>query len=137
MYIHVDAKSGTPLYLQVMEQVRLLVATGVLRPGDQLPTVRDLAARLRVNPNTIARAYRDLQAEGLLSSRQGSKTVVAATAPAVGRDEGLLMLQDRMAEAAAMGLALQLGKQELERLFAEALRRARAERDSDAGSDAQ
>ena len=83
MYLSLDSHSGTPLYLQIKEQMRLAVATGAVRAGEQLPTVRELAAELRLNPNTVARVYRELQAEGLLVSRQGSGTFVADEALAL------------------------------------------------------
>ena len=65
----------------------MAVATGALRPGDQLPTVRDLATELRINFNTVVRAYREMQAEGLLTSRQGSGTFVSEAAGEVGLEE--------------------------------------------------
>ena len=65
----------------------MAVATGALRPGDQLPTVRDLATELRINFNTVVRAYREMQAEGLLTSRQGSGTFVSEAAGEVGQEE--------------------------------------------------
>jgi len=124
MYISVDPKSSLPLYVQVKDQLSLAVATGALQPGDQLPTVRDLAARLRVNPNTIARVYRELQAEGLLSSRQGSGTFVSEEAVALSLQEGREIVLQRLREAAAMGLSLRLDARALRQLFEEALEQA-------------
>ena len=69
-----DLRSGVPIYVQIVEQVRQLIATGRLKPGDQLPTVRQLASELRVNFNTIARAYRMLDEAGLISTQQGRGT---------------------------------------------------------------
>lgn len=74
--IHVDHKSGIPLYVQIGEQLRLLVATGKLSPGDQLPTIREFSVDLTVNPNTVARAYSELEREGLLATRPGRGTFV-------------------------------------------------------------
>jgi GntR family transcriptional regulator len=78
MKIDVDQASSVPIYLQVVEAVQRLVATGALRPGDQLPTVRQLAVELRVNPNTISRAYLELDHKGVISSQQGRGTYVSA-----------------------------------------------------------
>jgi GntR family transcriptional regulator len=74
--ITVDLSSSIPIYLQVVEAVERLVATGQLNPGDQLPTVRQLAVDLRVNPNTIARSYLELDRKGVISTRQGRGTYV-------------------------------------------------------------
>jgi GntR family transcriptional regulator len=76
MLIEVDLLSHTPIYVQIVERVEQLVATGVLEPGDQLPTVRQLAADLRVNFNTVARAYRLLDEASLISTQQGRGTYV-------------------------------------------------------------
>ena len=72
--ISLDFRSGVPIYVQIVEQVQILVADGKLKPGDQLPTVRQLASELRVNFNTIARAYRMLDEAGLISTQQGRGT---------------------------------------------------------------
>lgn len=77
--IRVDFRSGSPIYLQVVDQIRQKVASGELVPGDQLPTVRQLAADLRVNLNTIARAYRLLDEAGLISTQQGRGTYIWET----------------------------------------------------------
>lgn len=74
MMIELDFRSHVPIYVQLVDRVKHLVATGVLQPGDQLPTVRQLAADLRVNFNTIARAYRMLDETGVISTQQGRGT---------------------------------------------------------------
>jgi GntR family transcriptional regulator len=76
MQIKIDFRSGQPIYVQIIEQIRQLVATGELQPGDQLPTVRHLATELRVNFNTVARAYRMLDEAGLISTQQGRGTYI-------------------------------------------------------------
>jgi GntR family transcriptional regulator len=86
LHLQVDLRSKTPAYLQILEQVRGLVASDALRPGDQLPTVRQLAADLRINFNTVARAYRMLDEAGVISTQQGRGTyVVEAPPPARAR----------------------------------------------------
>lgn len=72
--IHLDFGSNDPIYIQIVDQVRLQLTTGELNPGDQLPTVRQLASDLRVNFNTIARAYRLLDEAGLISTQRGRGT---------------------------------------------------------------
>ena len=74
MMISLDPRSREPIYTQIVEQVQHMVAAGRLKPGDQLPTVRQLAADLRVNFNTVARAYRMLHEDGVISTQQGRGT---------------------------------------------------------------
>ena len=74
--IQIDHRSGVPIYVQIMEQVRQQVASGMLQPGDQLPTMRQLATELRVNFNTVARSYRLLDEAGLISTQQGRGTYI-------------------------------------------------------------
>lgn len=76
MRLSIDFRAGEPIYIQIMEQIRQLVASGALKPGDQLPTVRRLATDLRVNFNTVARAYRLLDEAGLISTQQGRGTYI-------------------------------------------------------------
>jgi GntR family transcriptional regulator len=74
-----DTKSGVSPYLQVVQQVRQALRLGLLREGDQLPTVKDVVARLAINPNTVSKAYRELEREGLVTARQGVGTFVTRT----------------------------------------------------------
>jgi GntR family transcriptional regulator len=76
-----DPGDARPIYGQIIDRVRYAVAAGVLRPGELVPSVRELAKQLVVNPNTVARAYRDLQAEGLIEPVRGTGLAVAADAP--------------------------------------------------------
>lgn len=79
--IHLDFRSGVPIYTQIVEQVRQQVVSGKLNPGDQLPTVRALALELRVNFNTVARAYRLLDEAGIISTQQGRGTYILDEPP--------------------------------------------------------
>src|ERR1700716_1867217 len=76
---HLDSRSGVPPYLQVVHQVRRSLRLGLLLEGDQLPTVKDVVARLAINPNTVLKAYRDLEHEGLIGARPGIGTFVIRT----------------------------------------------------------
>jgi GntR family transcriptional regulator len=73
---HLAARSNVPPYAQLVEQVRHALLTGVLRPGDRLPSVKEVVASLAINPNTVLKAYRDLEREGLVEGRQGVGTFV-------------------------------------------------------------
>jgi GntR family transcriptional regulator len=79
--IQLDFRSGTPIYTQIVEQVKQRVLSGELKPGDQLPTVRALALELRVNFNTVARAYRLLDEAGIISTQQGRGTFILDVPP--------------------------------------------------------
>jgi len=72
-----DIKSGVPFYRQIVDQIRYGIASGHLLPGEQLPTVRDLAVRLEINPNTIRKAYSELEILGILDTQQGTGTFIA------------------------------------------------------------
>jgi GntR family transcriptional regulator len=74
--LSVDLKSGVPLYRQVIDQVKSGIATGALGPGDRLPTVRQLSVDLSVNPNTVSRAYNELELTGLVETHMGSGTFI-------------------------------------------------------------
>jgi GntR family transcriptional regulator len=76
--VRLDLKSGIPVYRQIMDQVTAGIAAGILAPGDQLPTVRQLAVDLSVNPNTVTRAYRELEIRGVLDTQQGSGTYISS-----------------------------------------------------------
>ncbi|MCL1871529.1 MAG: GntR family transcriptional regulator [Promicromonosporaceae bacterium] len=76
---HLDGRSGISPYLQIVQQVRQAMRLGLLTAGDQLPTVKDVVARVAINPNTVLKAYRELEHEGLVAARQGVGTFVTAT----------------------------------------------------------
>ena len=111
MVLSIDAKSGVPYYRQIIEQVKFAVARGDLKPGDQLPTVRQLAVDISINPNTVIRAYRELEFEGLLDSQQGSGTFVSDKQPEIDAVERQRMLDqiitELLARASAYGFTLE------------------------------
>ena len=112
MRLELDFQSRVPIYLQIVDQVKNLARAGVLRPGDQLPTVREVAAELRVNFNTVARAYRLLHEERVISTQQGRGTY-ALEFPGDGEPEAaraaLLsrLVEGWQAEARRLGFTLE------------------------------
>src|SRR2546421_12753844 len=72
-----DSRSGVPTYLQLVHQVRQALRLGILQPGDQLPTVKEVVAKLAINPNTVLKAYRELDREGLVDARRGQGTFLS------------------------------------------------------------
>jgi GntR family transcriptional regulator len=83
--VSIDLKSGVPIYRQIIDQVKSAIATGTLGPGDRLPTVRQLSVDLSVNPNTVSRAYNELELTGLVETQMGSGTFIGSKR--VERDE--------------------------------------------------
>jgi GntR family transcriptional regulator len=110
MQIHLEAKDGVPIYLQVMQQVKYLIASGRLQPGEELPSIRTLAEQLLVNPNTIARAYRELELAGVVEKRRTAGTYVAENGSPLARKERLKLINERidrlLVEAFQMGFDL-------------------------------
>jgi len=105
-----DLHSGVPVYRQIIDQVRGGIASGVLSVGDQLPTVRQLAVDLSINPNTVVRAYRELELGGLLETHQGTGTFISAQKLQGGQEERVRQLAqivgDCVARAGAAGFTV-------------------------------
>jgi len=100
-------RSGVPTYLQLVQQVRQAIRLGLLRPGDQLPTVKDVVRSLAINPNTVLKAYRALEYEGLAQGRRGQGTFVSRTLTPPPTDQVLklrLALERWLEKARAAGL---------------------------------
>jgi GntR family transcriptional regulator len=122
-----DLHSGVPVYRQIVDQVRGGVASGALTVGDQLPTVRQLAVDLSINPNTVVRAYRELELGGLLETHQGTGTFISAQKLHGGNAERARQLarivQDSVARAGAAGFTVEDLIEQLRELAAEPVRR--------------
>jgi GntR family transcriptional regulator len=105
----VDPRSGVPIYLQIIEQIKRSVALGILQSGEQLPTVKQLAIDLTVNPNTVARAYRELEREEVIETAPGRGSFVRANgvsdSPRVAAEIGRDAFDVALREAKSVGLA--------------------------------
>jgi GntR family transcriptional regulator len=93
--IHISTNDGVPIYQQIVNQVKYLVACGRLAPGEELPPIRVLAEQLLVNPNTIARAYMELERDGIVTKRHGSGTYVSDAGSPLARKERIRILSER------------------------------------------
>jgi GntR family transcriptional regulator len=124
---HLDNRSGVPAYLQLVQQVRRAIRLGMLRPGDQLPTVKEVVAALTINPNTVLHAYRQLDLEGIVDGRRGVGTFVAA-ASAPPPSDALRTLRSSLERWVARARAEGLDDEGIAALFAEAMRPPRAAR---------
>jgi GntR family transcriptional regulator len=104
-----DPASGAPIYRQIIQQIEYAVLSGRMRPGDRLPTIRSLAVELKINPNTIARAYGELEIRGVLATQVGSGTYISDRKPVLeddGRNRKIREVLDRFTgEMEALGVS--------------------------------
>jgi GntR family transcriptional regulator len=112
-----NPSTGVPIYLQLMEQVKHGIETGALRSGDQLPGIRPLAEELVINPNTVAKAYRELEHEGVIELRHGAGAFVSGTAGARKITDKLRGAQRLVADAVEKLHARGVTDEEIRRLF--------------------
>jgi GntR family transcriptional regulator len=119
-----DPSGATPIYQQVVEQVQRRVAMGTLLPGDPVPSVRQLALELTINPNTVARAYLELEYQGILHKRQGQGTYVSPGAVEALRREGAQLVAVLLARAVADAALFGIPLSELDALYRQAKRDA-------------
>jgi len=108
MDIHISPGDGVPIYLQIVNQVKYLIASGRLSCGEELPAIRVLAEQLVINPNTVARAYRELEVAGVVTKRRTAGTYVSDAGSPLARRERLKILTERidalLAEARQLGI---------------------------------
>ena len=109
--IHISTNDGVPIYLQIVNQVKFLVASGRLAAGEELPPIRGLAEQLLINPNTVARAYRDLEAAGIVEKRRTAGTYVSDQGSPLARKALVKILTERidalLAEARHMDVSIE------------------------------
>ena len=117
MLFRTNPSLGVPIYLQLMEQVKHAVETGALRPGDQLPGIRPLAEELVINPNTVAKAYRELEHEGVIELRHGAGAFVTAAAKGKKPTDKVRQAQPIVTAAIEKLRAKGLSDEEIRRLF--------------------
>ena len=115
MQLHISTGDGVPIYLQIANQVKHLLASGRLAPGDEIPPIRVLAKQLLINPNTVARAYLELEREGVVQKRHGSGTYISDAGSPLGRKERLKILSGRIDALLAEASNLRIEPAELMR----------------------
>src|SRR6516162_7728258 len=119
MQIHIDSTDGVPIYIQVVNQIKQLVAAGRLSAGEEIPPIRVLAQQLVVNPNTVARAYLELEREGVVIKRHGSGTYISDAGSPLARKERLKILSERVDALVAEARHLEVGTEDLVKLVRE------------------
>ncbi|HEY0172032.1 MAG TPA: GntR family transcriptional regulator [Pyrinomonadaceae bacterium] len=117
MFISIDPSSGLPIYIQIAQQIKTAVAMGRLQQEEPLPSVRQLAVELAVNPNTVARAYLDLEIEGVIYKRQGAGTFVSAQGVEMSKAERRRVLGELMERALVEAVNLGLDEREMRESF--------------------
>lgn len=125
--MRIDPASHVPIYLQIVAYIRQAVAAGVYRPGEMLPSLRALALDLTVNPNTVQRAYDQLEREGLVRSRRGVGLFVASGGTRAARNESEAAVREAFARGIQMARAADLTEQRIGTLFERARRQVAAQ----------
>lgn len=123
MLLHLNPSSGVPVYLQLETQVKQAVAAGALRTGEALPSTRKLAAMLRINPNTVARAYQNLEREGVTRSVPGGGTFVADGLPGLLKSEKVKRLRPLAQQVAVEARQLRLTGEEVLKMVEDELQK--------------
>lgn len=119
MQLHISSHDGVPIYLQIVNQVKYLVASGRLAPGEELPPIRTLAEQLLINPNTVARAYRELELAGVVTKRRTAGTYVSETTSPLARRERLKIVTERIDALLAEARQMSIDTEELIELIQE------------------
>ena len=121
MFLQINFKSGKPVYLQVVDQIKAAAASGALKPGDPLPCIRPLAEELRVNRNTIAKAYSELESLGVIETQQGKGCFLKENRSPLKKDVRRKMLIEEIDQAIVQAHHLQVGHEEFLTLVEERL----------------
>jgi GntR family transcriptional regulator len=117
--LHISSHDGVPIYLQIVNQVKYLVASGRLESGEELPPIRTLAEQLLINPNTVARAYRELELAGVVTKRRTAGTYVSETTSPLARRERLKIVTERIDALLAEARQMSIDTEELIELVQE------------------
>jgi GntR family transcriptional regulator len=126
--LRIDTTDGTPIYLQIVDQIKRGVAVGRIKPEDPLPSVRQLALDLTINPNTVARAYLELEHDGVIYKRQGQGTFVSSEAIDASRRERSRIVGGLFEKAIVEAVNFGLSASEIDELYREVARRYKLEK---------
>lgn len=117
MWFYVDPAAGVPIYMQVIDQVKRAAASGLLKLGDQLPSVRELAVELTVNPNTVAKAYQELERDGIIKTVRGVGTFIAEKEVKIVREERVKVLHAAIDKVVVEAHHLGFSDEEVREIF--------------------
>ena len=124
MTLKIDPANNTPIYEQVINQIKYSIATGELAPNEPIPSIRQLSLRLLINPNTVIRAYRELEREGVIEMRRGLGAFVTRKAPDLCGDERKKIITQRLGQAISEALDSKLSEENIRRIIENLLERA-------------
>ena len=113
----VDGNSPVPIFQQIADHIRRSVAAGVYRAGEGLPSTRALAIELGVNPNTVQRAYEELERQGLVASKKGTGMIVAASAQSVAQNGAAKSIKSALAQAIALARDAGMGRASIDKIY--------------------
>ncbi len=125
MLLHIDYNSGEPISHQIAAQIKWMVVSGKLRVGDKLPSIRELARTLKINPTTVTRIYNELAGDSVITLRQGQGAFVSDGAPALPVREIRRIVSDRARAMVVEGLRLGLNRQQIEQIVNEEFKKIR------------
>jgi GntR family transcriptional regulator len=123
MFLHIEPTSSIPIYEQIVRQIKFAVANGTLQAGDHVLSVRELASTIAVNPNTVSRAYRELQTDGILVTIRGTGLAVTEQAPQICRRVRLELIRERLESVVAEALQNQIAPDEVRTMLETELKR--------------
>lgn len=121
MKIFVDTRSGVPIYKQIVQQIEKGIMGGLYKPGDQLPTVREVALELTINPNTVARAYRELEHLRVIESVQGRGTFISSDLPRPSGEDKEMIIKEKIETLIRDARQLNVSPDKLKKMFKKAL----------------
>ncbi len=117
MQISISTRDGSPIYSQITAQIKRLVAVGRLQAGDELPAIRVLAEQLLVNPNTVARAYRELESEGVVEKRRTAGTYISAQGSVLSKKEKIRLLSERVDQLLIEAIQMDVTLDEVQKII--------------------
>lgn len=117
MYLNIDPSSGYPIYLQIINQMKYSIAMEAIKAGDQLPSVRELASQLRVNPNTVAKAYIELEREGIVFTKRGEGTFVSDIGVSLSEEEKTKIIAEMLNRALVQAYHFNLSADKIEQIL--------------------
>lgn len=123
MFPSIDPQNGIPIFEQVCRQVKFAIAQGACHPGDMLPSVREMAQKMAVNPNTVARSYRELQRDGIIEAVRGTGMQITSDAKILCKKERKRLIQQRITSALDEASKSQLSQSEVQKWIDKEIRR--------------